>query len=151
MRGPHVMAGYWNAPEITEQRYRRLGPALQTALFTGDFCSLDEDGFLYFHGRQDDIYKQKGYRVSALEIETSTLDIEGVNQAALIPYVDDKGAVLFIQGVIEPDEVLRQLHLRLESQKVPDRVVQVAQIPLTANGKIDKGQLKEYFLMEVKA
>jgi len=151
VRGPHVMAGYWNAPEITEQRYRRLGPALQTALFTGDFCSLDEDGFLYFHGRQDDIYKQKGYRVSALEIETSTLDIEGVNQAALIPYVDDKGAVLFIQGVIEPDEVLRQLHLRLESQKVPDRVVQVAQIPLTANGKIDKGQLKEYFLMEVKA
>lgn len=147
VRGPHVMAGYWNAAEITEKRYRRLEPSHQIALFTGDFCSLDEDGFLYFHGRQDDIYKQKGYRVSALEVEASALNVKGVEQAALIPYVDDKGAVLFIQGTITQDELLHQLHLRLESSKVPDRIVSSERLPLTMNGKIDKNHLKEQFLM----
>ena len=152
VRGPHVMAGYWNAPEITEKRFRCLEPSQQTALFTGDFCSFDEDGFLYFHGRQDDVYKQKGYRVSALEVETAALDVEGVDQAALVPYVDDKGAVLFTQGSAEPEDLLLQLHQRLESSKVPDRIVRIGLFPLTANGKIDKKQLKEQFLLrEAKA
>ncbi|HEU5381197.1 MAG TPA: class I adenylate-forming enzyme family protein [Ktedonobacteraceae bacterium] len=146
VRGPHVMPGYWNSPELTEKRFRRLGSEQEPVLFTGDICTLDEEGFLYFLGRQDDMYKQKGYRVSTLEVEMAALDIEAVRQAALVPDVDQRGAVLFFTGSMKPEEVLQQLRQRLEDAKVPERIVQVEQFPLTENGKTNKQHLKQLFL-----
>lgn len=149
VRGPHVMAGYWNDVKLTQERYRLWGPGLEHVLFTGDFFTQDEEGFLYFHGRQDDIYKQKGCRVSAPEVEMAALDIEGVQQAVLIPRVDQQGAVLFIQGSLRQQEVLQQLSQRLEGEKVPERIVCFEQFPYTSNGKIDKQALKNSFLKDV--
>src|SRR5439155_10777265 len=62
VRGPHVMAGYWRARELTAARFRRDGSG-SPLLYTGDHCRLDADGHLYFVGRTDDIYKQRGLRV----------------------------------------------------------------------------------------
>src|SRR5262249_5256021 len=96
VRGPHVMSGYWNAPELTCKRFRVWGTGREKILFTGDTCVLDEEGYLYFRGRFDDIYKQGGYRVSALEVEAAVLDIAGVTHAAVLPPIDGNQSILFV-------------------------------------------------------
>lgn len=142
VRGAHVMLGYWRAPELTARRYRRWGPGQELALFTGDTCSMDEEGYLYFHGRSDDIYKQGGYRVSALEIEAAAGDIPGVRLAALLPPDDARGAALFLAGDLPEEAAFDELRRRVEDYKLPARVVVCGDLPLTGNGKIDKERLR---------
>ncbi|MFE3544328.1 class I adenylate-forming enzyme family protein [Nocardia sp. NPDC059177] len=144
VRGANVMSGYWNAPDLTEQRFRRdyLGGTL---LWTGDLCHLDEDGYLYHHGRIDEQYKQNGFRVSAAEIEGAALDIPGVCQAALIAPTDDQPACLVV--VVQSDLTLRdivvQLADRIERSKMPQRTLIRDKLPLNINGKVDKRLLRE--------
>lgn len=142
VRGPHVMLGYWRAPELTARRYRRWGPGSEVALFSGDACSLDQDGYLYFHGRSDDIYKQGGYRVSALEIEAATCDIPGVRQAALLPPQGQLGAILFVASHQPAETIAAALRERLEDYKLPAQIIPLDALPLTPNGKLDKAQLR---------
>ncbi|MEU4745384.1 class I adenylate-forming enzyme family protein, partial [Actinosynnema sp. NPDC023658] len=97
VRGPNVMAGYWRAPELTARRFRRDAFG-QPVLHTGDRCRFDEDGHLHFVGRDDDIYKQRGIRVSSLEVEAAALDVPGVELAALLPPDDSTGARLALAG-----------------------------------------------------
>jgi amino acid adenylation domain-containing protein len=144
VRGPHVMLGYWRAPELTAKRYRRWGAGTETALFTGDACRMDEEGYLYFHGRSDDIYKQGGYRVSAVEVEAAACDIPGVRQAAVIPPYEDKGSVLFVTSDLSIEIVFQALRDRLEDYKLPTQIVVLDELPLTPNGKSDKKQLRTY-------
>jgi amino acid adenylation domain-containing protein len=143
VRGPHVMAGYWRAPEQSAKRFRPWGPAGETVLFTGDLCALDEDGYLYFRGRFDDVYKSRGYRVSTLEVEAAALDITGVSEAAVVPPDGDSdGARLFVTGTAEPATVLAGLRERLEAAKVPDAVRVLDQLPLNTNRKVDRHRLR---------
>ncbi|MEO3783709.1 class I adenylate-forming enzyme family protein [Actinocorallia sp. B10E7] len=137
VRGGHVMAGYWNAPELTARRFRRDAFG-QPLLFTGDKCRLDEDGHLYFVGRDDDLYKENGFRVSATEVEAAALDVAGVRQAAVLPPRDGAGSVLVVSADLSADEVLRELSSRLEDFKVPRRCRVVPELPLGANGKLDR-------------
>lgn len=141
VRGPHVMAGYWNAPELTDRRFRRWGAGLERALFTGDRCSLDDEGYLYFHGRSDDIYKQGGHRVSALEVEAAALEIEGVRQASVV-LAEGGDAILFVAGTLTEGELVAGLRERLEDHKIPPRIQRVDELPLTANGKVDGQALR---------
>ena len=64
VRGPHVMSGYWRAPQLTAQRFRRDPVTGVMSLHTGDYGRLDADGYLYFEGRRDDMFKRSGLRVS---------------------------------------------------------------------------------------
>ncbi|BAJ27510.1 MULTISPECIES: class I adenylate-forming enzyme family protein [Kitasatospora] len=138
--GPHVMPGYWNAPELTAARFRP-GPDGRPALYTGDRCRLDPDGYLYFLGRDDDVYKRKGFRVSTLEIEQAALDVPGVDQAAALPPVGDGPARLFTTGKAGAREILAGLRERLEPHKVPDSCEVLDALPLTPHGKTDKAAL----------
>lgn len=140
VRGPHVMAGYWRAPELSAARFRRdeFGERL---LFTGDQCRIDEDGYLYFVGRGDDIYKQHGYRVSAIEVEAAAAGVPGVLDAALLTPRPERGAVLLVSGNIAPADVLAGLRGRLEAYKLPERCVVLDDLPLGPNGKVDKKAL----------
>jgi amino acid adenylation domain-containing protein len=140
VRGPHVMAGYWRAPELTASRFRRdeFG---QPLLFSGDRCRTDADGYLYFLGRQDDLYKQNGFRVSAVEVEAAAGDIPAVHLAAVLPPSDGRGASLVVSGDVTPAEVLRQLAGRLEEHKLPARCLVVDDLPLGPNGKVDRRAL----------
>jgi acyl-CoA synthetase (AMP-forming)/AMP-acid ligase II len=138
--GPHVMAGYWNAPELSASRFRP-GPDGSWALFTGDVCSMDASGFLYFHGRGDDIYKWHGFRVSVLEVEVAALAIDGVSAAALVPDTP-AGPVLFACSALSPAQILGGLRDQLEDFKLPTQVVTRAELPLTGNGKVDKAALR---------
>jgi acyl-CoA synthetase (AMP-forming)/AMP-acid ligase II len=143
VRGPHVMAGYWRAPELTDRRYRPWREGTERVLFSGDRCSMDADGYLYFHGRDDDIYKSRGYRVSALEVEGAAAGLEEVEEAALLTPVDGGPARLVVTGRLTPAEVLAALRDRLEDYKVPDEVTRIETMPRNVNGKTDKQRLRE--------
>jgi acyl-CoA synthetase (AMP-forming)/AMP-acid ligase II len=140
VRGPHVMCGYWRAPELTAQRFRRdqFG---QPLLYTGDRCRLDPAGRIYFVGRDDDIYKQNGFRVSSIEVEAAALDIPAVHLAAVLPPDGTLGARLFVTGAITREALVTELGARLDRNKLPDELHVVDSIPLTVAGKIDKPAL----------
>jgi acyl-CoA synthetase (AMP-forming)/AMP-acid ligase II len=139
--GPHVMAGYWRAPEITARVFRRDGRTGRVWLHTGDYGHVDEDGYLYFEGRRDDMFKHKGARTSTLEIEAAALDIPGVRGVA-VPRPADGGALeIWAATDAAPGEVLRALAARLEPAKVPDVCHVVDHIPLTPNGKTERRDL----------
>jgi acyl-coenzyme A synthetase/AMP-(fatty) acid ligase len=142
VRGPHVMAGYWRAPELTDRRFARWRGGTERVLFSGDFCSMDSDGYLYFHGRDDDIYKSRGYRVSALEVEGAAADIDGVEEAAVLPPADGEPARLIVTGDLQPAQVLGALRDRLGDYKVPEQAERVGTLPRNANGKTDKRRLR---------
>ncbi|SEB30847.1 amino acid adenylation domain-containing protein [Streptomyces misionensis] len=143
VRGPHVMAGYWRAPEPTRDRFRTDPATGEVALHTGDFGYLDEHGHLYVSGRRDDLFKRKGVRMSALEIEAAALDVPGVRAAAVLPPTPTADVVLFVAGEQAPAEVLRALGQRLEAAKVPHVCHVLPELPLTPNGKTDKKRLAE--------
>ncbi|MEU1664495.1 class I adenylate-forming enzyme family protein [Streptomyces sparsogenes] len=143
VRGPHVMAGYWRRPEQTAERFPRA-EGLFPELRTGDFGHLDEDGYLYFSGRRDDLYKQRGFRVSAGEVETAARRVPGVRGAAVLPPAGDgEEAVLCVAGsALRPGEVLAALKREIEPYKIPARCLVVPELPLTGHGKTDRKALR---------
>ncbi|MEU3778467.1 AMP-binding protein [Streptomyces sp. NPDC032472] len=140
--GPHVMAGYWRLPEITEKTFRTDPATGTTRLHTGDYGRVDADGYLYFEGRRDDMFKRKGMRVSTIEIEAAAMDIPGVRNAAALKPTADRDLMIFIESdTVTPQGVLRELAQRLETVKVPAMCKVIEQFPLTSNGKNAKQQL----------
>jgi amino acid adenylation domain-containing protein len=139
--GPHVMRGYWRSPELTAERFRGDLATGVVTLHTGDYGCLDADGYLYFHGRKDDMFKRRGVRSSATEIEAATLDIEGVTAAAAVPPGPGRDLVVFVVAAVPPEQVLAGLAERLESAKVPAACHPLSELPLTPNGKTDRQRL----------
>ncbi|MFD6330413.1 class I adenylate-forming enzyme family protein [Streptomyces niveus] len=140
VEGPHVMPGYWRAPEVTARTFR-TSPSGEPRLHTGDFGHLDEDGFLYYEGRRDDMFKRRGVRMSTIEIEAAATDIPGVRAAVAVPPDGDRDLAVFVEGEIPPHIVLRELSLRLELAKVPATCQVLEELPLTQHGKHDRKQL----------
>lgn len=140
VEGPHVMPGYWRAPEVTARTFRTT-PGGEPRLHTGDFGHLDEDGFLYYEGRRDDMFKRRGVRMSTIEIEAAATDIPGVRAAVAVPPEGTRDLALFVEGEIAPHTVLRELSLRLELAKVPAACQVLDELPLTQHGKHDRKQL----------
>ncbi|WP_380283499.1 AMP-binding protein [Kitasatospora purpeofusca] len=149
--GPHVMPGYWRAPELTARAFRPDPVTGEPRLHTGDYGSLDEDGFLYFEGRRDDMFKRKGIRMSTLEIEAAALDVPGVHAAAVVPPSGDRDLCLFVEADLPPHTVLRELFQRLEPQKVPSLCRVLERIPLTAHGKNATAELARMLDAELAA
>lgn len=133
--GPHVMPGYWRAPELTARTFHRDPQTGVLRLRTGDYGHLDSDGYLYFAGRRDDMFKRKGIRMSTLEIEAAAMDIPGVRAAGAIPPAEDRDLALCVETDLPAHAVLRELARRLEPAKVPAVCHVVAEFPLTAHGK----------------
>ncbi|MBL3671389.1 AMP-binding protein [Streptomyces sp. M2CJ-2] len=133
--GPHVMPGYWRAPDLTARTFRTDPATEETRLHTGDYGRLDADGYLYFEGRRDDMFKRKGIRMSTLEIEAAAMDVPGVRAAGAVPPSDGRDLGIVVAGDLAPHTVLRELAARLEPAKVPARCRVVAELPLTAHGK----------------
>ncbi|MFG2757239.1 class I adenylate-forming enzyme family protein [Streptomyces wuyuanensis] len=140
VRGPNVMAGYWRRPELTAQRFRRV-EGLLPQLHTGDYGWVDEEGFLYFDGRRDDIYKENGFRVSATEVEAAARRVPGVGAAAVLPPQGPVPALLFAVGRLPSAEVLQGMREQIEEFKIPRHCLVVDSLPLTGNGKVDRKAL----------
>lgn len=139
--GPHVMPGYWRAPDLTARTFRRDERTGERRLHTGDYGRLDEDGFLYFEGRRDDMFKRKGIRMSTIEIEAAAVDIPGVRAAAVLPPTEQRDMVLFVDADLAPHQILRELARRLEPAKVPAACRLPAEWPLNPHGKTDRKKL----------
>jgi acyl-CoA synthetase (AMP-forming)/AMP-acid ligase II len=150
VRGPHVMAGYWKLPDRTAEMLVDGPLPGERMLCTHDHFTIDEDGFLYFVGRSDDIIKSRGEKVSPAEVEDALYAISGVREAAVIGAPDELlgeaihayVAVENGSGLTERD-VIGACRAKLESFMVPGRVFFLDELPKTASGKIRKKGLVE--------
>jgi long-chain acyl-CoA synthetase len=150
VRGPHVMLGYWRAPELTAGALRDGRYLGERMLCTGDYFTTDEDGFLYFVDRSDDIIKSRGEKVSSVEVENALYEIAGVRQAAVIGVPDEllghavRAYVVLDEGCeLVPRDIIRESRARLEGFMVPREVVLVDELPQTESGKVRKKSLVE--------
>ena len=148
IRGATVMKGYWEKPEATARRLKPGPIPGEQVLYTGDLCRMDEDGYLYFVGRMDDIIKSRGEKVPPKEVEAALCDIDGVREAAVIGVPDEvlgeavKAFVVLENGMtMSEKEVQRECAARLENYYVPKHVVFVRDLPKTTTGKIKKTDL----------
>ena len=149
VRGPNVMQGYCGDPELTDRVFRP-GVDGRRVLHTGDLFKRDEEGFLYFVARKDDMIKTRGERVSPKEVEEAICALPGVVAVAVVGVPDDVlGQAIKAFVVAEPGaelgarDVMKQCAQRLEPLMVPKQVVFVGELPKTASGKIDRKTLRE--------
>lgn len=149
IRGSNVMQGYWNAPEITAKYFRPGNYPGERLLYTGDFFRKDDQGFLYFIGRKDDMIKCKGERISSKEIENVIYQMNGIIEVAVVGVPDEifgqaiKAVIVSDHHVLFSEkEVLKHCAAHLEPYAIPKYIEFVEELPKTANGKIDKNALK---------
>ncbi|QQQ78208.1 AMP-binding protein [Saccharothrix sp. 6-C] len=142
VEGPHLMRGYWREPELTARAFRRDPATGSPRLHTGDYGHLDDDGYLYFGGRRDAVFKRRGARMSTVEIEAAAMDVPGVRAAAVLRPTADRDLTLFVDSDLAPQAVLRELAARLEPAKVPAACHRVADFPLTPHGKHATAELE---------
>jgi acyl-CoA synthetase (AMP-forming)/AMP-acid ligase II len=144
VRGSNVMQGYWRDPEETAKRFRPGKTSAETLLYTGDLFRRDEEGFLYFIARNDDMIKTKGERVSPKEIENVLLDIDGVVEAAVVGVTDEifgqaiKAFIVVKDHNVNENVVLKHCAQMLESFMVPKYIEFKDILPKTSTGKLDK-------------
>lgn len=145
VRGRHVALGYWRAPEESARRFQKRAPESAAELFTGDTGWVDEDGFIYFSARADDMLKHRGNRISPVEIENEACALPGVSEAAVLTRAADDTLHLFVT-VSDPEisagRILVGLNAVLEPAKVPDVVTIERSLPKSLNGKIDRKALQ---------
>jgi acyl-coenzyme A synthetase/AMP-(fatty) acid ligase len=141
------MRGYWEAPQATAQRYRPGSIPGERLCYTGDLFRMDEEGFLYFVGRKDDIIKSRGEKVAPKEVENVLYAIPGVVEAAVIGVPDPVlgqavKAILVVDGVqLSEAQVLAYCRSNLEDFMVPKSVEFRSELPKTDSGKIKKTDL----------
>jgi len=148
-RGALISKGYWNNPEKTKQVFRpnpllsEKNAHLETVVFSGDIVKRDEQGFLYFIGRRDNMIKTKGYRVSPTEVEELIYNFEGVAECIVTGYEENdtiklRAIVQLKDSTWSSQKILRQCKQDFPFYLVPDDIVVRKNFPLTSNGKIDR-------------
>ncbi len=144
IRGPHVMQGYWENEAATRQRLRPGPNPWEKVLYTGDLFKTDEEGFLYFIGRKDDIIKTRGEKVAPKEVEAVLHAHPGIAEAVVVG-VPDKllgeaiaAAVVLSDPALTEREIIRHCAQYLEDFMVPKRVEIRQELPKTDTGKISR-------------
>jgi acyl-CoA ligase (AMP-forming) (exosortase A-associated) len=156
-RGALVSLGYWNDPAKTAERFRPApgqDPALpltEMAVWSGDTVRMDEEGYLYFIGRSDDMIKVSGYRVSPTEVEEAVhatgLALEAAAFGVPHPALGQAIVLLAVprEGVTAAD-LLKECQRRLPAWMVPAHVaLHDGQFPRNPNGKIDRNLLRQSY------
>ena len=145
VRGSNVMRGYWRKPAQTAERLKPGDLPGEMHLYTGDIFRTDEEGYLYFVGRKDDIIKSRGEKVSPREVENVLYQIDGVLETAVIGVPDPvlgeavKAFVVLKAGYEYSErDIIRHCLGRLESFMAPKYVAFVDGLPRTDTGKISK-------------
>ncbi len=149
--GDGLARGYLNRPELTAERFihNPFHAEPNSRIYkTGDICRWMEDGTIEFSGRADDQVKIRGFRIELGEIENALRHCPHVQQAATIVREDIPGqkhivgyVVLENPGSILQDQIQKHLARSLPDYMIPSVIVELTQLPLTANGKIDKIRL----------
>ena len=154
---PVFFLGYWNNEQATRNKY--TGDWCRT----GDVAVCDEEGYLWYQGRTDDMFKAAGYRIGPGEIENCLVKHPAVQNAAVVPKPDEqRGALVKAYVVLSPDawaarqraasasdyeEQLRQslqAHVRglLAPYEYPKEIEFIDQLPMTTTGKVQRRILR---------
>jgi acetyl-CoA synthetase len=154
---PVFFLGYWNNDKATQAKY--TGDWCRT----GDMAVADEDGYLWYQGRTDDMFKAAGYRIGPGEIENCLVKHLAVANAAVVPKPDaDRGALVKAYVVLSPDWQSRrpsgsgqagfddavrrelQAHVRglLAPYEYPKEIEFIDQLPMTTTGKVQRRVLR---------
>jgi long-chain acyl-CoA synthetase len=144
IRGPHLMQGYWNDAEATAAVLRPAGNGWERVLHTGDLFRTDEDGFLYFVSRKDDIIKTRGEKVAPKEVEAVLHDCSGVAEAVVVGVPDPILGSALHAFVVRSDpaltarDVIRHCARHLQDFMVPKAVEFRSELAKTPSGKISR-------------
>lgn len=144
---PGLMLGYWQRPEEEAAVYRGEW------FIGGDLAALDEDGYVWFHGRADDTIKSFGYRLSPVEIEAVLESAPGVSEAAVVGLAIEEQKTLVAACIVPqpgtaPDEAALRAHAaaHLAAYKQPHEYRFLEALPRTRNGKLQRRALVEQLL-----
>ena len=164
-RGACIYKGYWNAPEETAKRFKSIsilskvieideGLRDETVVASGDFVYADEEGYIYFVGRKDDMIKTRGFRVSPKEIESVVYSyLPQIPECIVfsIPNDEIEEEIILVYGgarEIPKNEILFELKKHLPNYMLPSQIIYDPDMPRKSihSGEIDKNRLKERFL-----
>jgi acetyl-CoA synthetase len=144
---PAMFSGYLNNPAATDAKF------VNDWMMTGDLGEQDEDGYLWFHGRTDDVITSSGYRIGPTEIEDCLLKSPAVQLAAVIGVPDETRteiikAFIIVADGIEADEALADalkalVRDHLAKHEVPRLIEFVDSLPMTTTGKIMRRSLRD--------
>jgi benzoate-CoA ligase family protein len=138
---------YWNRQQLSAER-------MQGQWFhSGDKYSVDDDGYYWYAGRSDDMFRVSGQWVSPIEVESSLIEHAAVLEAAVVPYEEPNGLhstkafVVLKQGLAESPELIQELQAfvkqRITPYKYPRRIEFLAELPKSAAGKLLRYKLRE--------
>ncbi|WP_419943727.1 class I adenylate-forming enzyme family protein [Candidatus Poriferisodalis sp.] len=153
VRGYTVMEEYWRRPEATAEVLGDDG-----WLDTGDIARVRPDGHVVFIGRHKDMLKVGGENVSPAEVEGYLLEVDGVEQIAVVGYPDPRLVevpVAFVQltpaasADITEESLIERCRGRIASFKIPRHVIFVKEMPATPSGKIRKVELRDWALQDL--
>ena len=147
---PVFFLGYWDNDAATRAKY--TGDPDDSWCRTGDMAVMDEDGYLWYQGRADDMFKAAGYRIGPGEIENCLVRHPAVANAAVVPKPDaERGAVVKAYVVLAPGHVAGpalvaelQQHVRgrLAPYEYPKEIEFIDALPMTTTGKVQRRVLR---------
>lgn len=146
--GPLVAQGYWQDPARTAQRFRAAPSWSRSggvAVWSGDTVRRDGDGLLYFVGRDDEMIKVSGHRISPLEIEEAALSSGVVVEAVAFGIPDPRTSQtvrLVVRGTNDDAALTAHLKRQLPSHMLPARIEWRGELPRNANGKLDRAAIR---------
>jgi long-chain acyl-CoA synthetase len=144
VRGPQVMAGYWQRPEETANVMLPDG-----FLRTGDIGSVDERGFVYLHDRKKDVVVVSGFNVYPNEVEAVLTAHPQIAEAAVIGIADERSGEVVVASIVRRDAsltegaVLEHCRASLAAYKCPKRIEFCPELPKSVVGKILRRAVRE--------
>jgi acetyl-CoA synthetase len=151
---PHYPLGYWNLPEESEKTFGGEW------FHTKDAARFDEDGYVWYEGRADDVIIAAGYRIGPFEVESACLEHPAVKEAAAVASPDErrgnvvKAFIVLAEGFEPSDELVSdiQAHVRsrLSAYAYPRRIEFVDDLPKTLTGKIRRIELRQREMGDVR-
>jgi acyl-coenzyme A synthetase/AMP-(fatty) acid ligase len=148
---PQFMLGYWNNPKRTQESIRTIDDV--DYWLTGDLSSRDEQGYLFYAGRSDDMISSAGYRIGPTEVENALIEHPAVTESAVVASPDaQRGEVVKAFVVLHPDYVPSEALVKTLQQhvqqhtapyKYPRRIEFVASLPKNPSGKIMRRVLRD--------
>lgn len=154
--GVGLGSGYYNRPQLTAERFVP-DPFLpgETIYRTGDLGRLRRDGTIEYLGRVDHQVKIRGYRIELGEIEAALLEEDEIVKAVVLDYelgAGDRRLVAFVvcEGKLNEERLRDALRTKLPDYMLPSLFVQIDEIPLTPNGKVDRRALPRIDLTKAR-
>tara|TARA_B100001175_G_scaffold50634_1_gene39896 strand:+ start:202 stop:729 length:528 start_codon:yes stop_codon:yes gene_type:complete len=149
VRGYTVTSGYWDKPEATAEVLDDNG-----WLDTGDVALLRPDGHVVFIGRHKDMLKVGGENVSPAEVEGYLLEVDGVEEIAVVGYPDERLVEVPVAFVVrsndvEAEDLIERCRGKIASFKIPRHIIFINEMPATPSGKIRKVELREWALTKI--